>query len=449
MTQKLTPTSGVDQVPAALPVTTGQTATAQIPCLPDEMWLHIFTNFTAPETLTGRLVCRNWHQLMEDDSLWRFFLGRDFQPSKTDKPKELYQRNYRTNPNLIHGIYATTTFTLTETIGYWYICTKGGKLIAPNRAGDIEIWDLKNGTPLNTFKNKNDGDVLSLIVTEEGKVVASYAIGEIKLWDLKTGQCERTLSYPTHPMIPGLWTGEVARQLISENEKTLISVDDDRKVTIWDLETCKIAQTFMLNAPDWKSVNPWRSGPSEIKCLIMTKEGNLISGEPDGRILIWDREGKCIKTLLYPCRGFPIALVLTKDGKLISRYEGIYSHIAIWNLETGECEMSMPEDLSAMSSLALSKTERILISGSDKKITFWDLEMTESEAMLTPGSDEELTFWDLQETKSEAILTPGSDEGELRFGIWRRLNRKQYLLPDRTRNLRFWIWRRQIVLYIA
>ena len=237
MTQKLTTTSG-----AASTVKTEQTTTAQIPCLPDEMWLQIFTNLTAPETLAARLVCRNWHQLMEDDSLWRFFLGRDFQPSKTDKPKELYQQNCLTNPNLISGVYSTRMFPIGQSMLCRHACTKDGKFIRPTDGGSIQIWDLKNGTLLNTFKNQYDEGVVSLIVTEEGKVIAGYANGKIHLLDLQTGQLEQSFSCPN--LSGGRHISHaVARHLISENEKTLISVDDHCNVTVWDLETGKSVQT--------------------------------------------------------------------------------------------------------------------------------------------------------------------------------------------------------------
>ena len=407
MTQKLTPTSG-----AASTVTTVPTATAQIPCLPDEMWLQIFTNLTAPETLAARLVCRNWHQLMEDDSLWRFFFGRDFQLSEVDHPKELYQRNYRTNPNLTHGIYSTTTFPITKGIVCNHACIKDEKFIVPNYDGDIEIWDLKNGTLLHAFKNQYDGAVTSLIVTEEGKVIAGYAKrGRILLWDLHTGQCERSLFYPSQ-MAGGRYIYEVARHFISENEKTLISVDDHCKVTIWDLETGKSAQTFSL----------MQSWGVTICSLIMTKEGNLITGEFNGRIRIWNREGECIRTIDSNSRGWVSALVLTKKGKLISRYESD-ARSKIWNLENGECERDMEEDLTHSCSLFLSRPETLLISGSEKTVKFWDL-ATGSCLLRMKGSEDRgsrVLF-----TEDEQLVLCSPDTGTVKVLNFRASNNEVF-----------------------
>ncbi len=351
MTSELKSTSGAGQALTPLTVTTAQPTAEGIQCLPEEILLHIFTDLTAPETLAARLVCRKWDQLMEDSSLWRFFLGRDFQISETDNPKEVYRRNYCTNPNLTHGIYSTTAVQITKNIVCQHACFKDGKFIIPNYDGDIEIWDLKNGTLLNVFKNQHDGVVSSLIVTEKGQVIAGYVKGKIQLWDLQTGKREHAFICPAKSR---------ARHLISENEKTLIWIDDHSNVTICDLETLKCVQTFRLNMS--------RGYP--IQSIIMTKEGNFITGEQCGKIRVWNREGSCIKTL-DSC-GWVGALVLTKDGKLISRYQSNVS-IKIWNLESGECEMPMEEGRTSSCSLFLSELETVLISGSDETVKFWDL----------------------------------------------------------------------------
>ncbi len=350
-------TSNVTEALARLTLTSEEAPEEGMQRLPDETMLHILTSLTVPETLAARLVCRRWDRLMEDRSLWHFFLGRDFQPSETENPKELYQENYRTNPNLTRGIYSTRTVPISKNTVCRLARVKDEKLIIPNFDGDIKIWDLQNGTLFNTLQSFHEGVVTSLIVTKEGKVIAGFLKGRIQIWDLQTGEREGSfLSRPPHAgSLP-----VAARHLFSVDEKTLISVDAHSNVTIWDLSTGKMAQTFTLD-------------PCSIfYSLIMTKEGNFISGEQNGIIRVWDREGSCIKTLDCKSKGMVSALVLTEEGKLISICEMDF-FLKMWNLENGECELTMEGDRTSSCSLFLSKRETLLISGSEQTVKFWDL----------------------------------------------------------------------------
>ena len=89
-------------------------------------------------------------------------------------------------------------------------------------------------------------------------------------------------------------------------------------IRVWDLEkgVCKVLSR----------------GTAEIVSLILTKEGQLISGFLDGTIMIWDlKTEKCLKTFHMP--GPMTSLCLTEGNQLISGYY-IGGQIHVWNLDT-------------------------------------------------------------------------------------------------------------------
>ena len=141
-----------------------------------ELMLHIFCNLSASDIAPATLVCREWNVLLKDKLLWKFFFHRDYQVPEVENPKEIYQKKYRFNRNLVRGIYSLRVIRTGKGTKSDRAYVKGGKLFVPKWSGEIEIWDLEKGA----LEKKLPGDkttAMSLVVTEEGGSLRSLRMG--------------------------------------------------------------------------------------------------------------------------------------------------------------------------------------------------------------------------------------------------------------------------------
>ncbi len=66
---------------------------AQTLGLPEEVLLIVFSKMPTSSAAVNSLVCKAWHRINQDTSLWNLFLERDFPDSmKRENPKQLYQQ---------------------------------------------------------------------------------------------------------------------------------------------------------------------------------------------------------------------------------------------------------------------------------------------------------------------------------------------------------------------
>ncbi|MGC1878904.1 MAG: hypothetical protein WA347_05650 [Rhabdochlamydiaceae bacterium] len=387
-------------IPQSFSPSNPQENPSPISSLPGELIRGIFTELGVSNALIGSNVCHFWNTVLNDNSLWKFFLRRDlrcdFQSLATEgTPKEVYRQEYLFNLNLPKGRYSQKEFDVGSDQSHSCAHIKGQELFLGLDGNKIEIWDLKSRTRKKTLIDvhgkiaSQTGNIVHIVPTNTGKLISgSGSSSEIAVWDLETNACIMTIPGSPYSIFLNdgklishscggdikIWNLEngVCEKTIERNEpKTtlhaLLSKDGkkiiygqpfDREIQVWNLESGICETTFQ--------------GNREIISLALTEEGKLISGEcrgvdlfAGGEIRIWDLEtGKCENTF-QGHQGSVNSLVLTKNGKLIS---GCMSgEIKIWNLKNGDCEMTFKIDREqtkaftpAMFSLALTEESELV-----------------------------------------------------------------------------------------
>ncbi len=316
--------------------------------LANELAIKIFSYLRVSEISVVSTVCWQWHQLAEDESLWRFFLKRDFKRLETNHPKEAYRNCRDFYPNLGRGIYAARRIrTHIEIEGPAAIyrnlllgSKKERKLISGYRDGTIKIWDLAKGVCEKTLVHR--GAVDHLFLTKNGKLISeSYHEdlhrSKLKIWDLESGVCEQVLNHPG-----------ILNSLISTENGTLISGDWEGTIRVLDLATgdCKITL---------------ESEPKNITSLCLTcfaQDKKLVSGSYDGMIRVWNLETGTCEMKMEAHNNRISCLIVTQEGKLISG--GWDEMIKVWNLDTGDCEMSIQSDQTALCLLIPTKEKKLM-----------------------------------------------------------------------------------------
>ena len=203
----------------------------------------------------------------------------------------------------------------------------------------IKIWDLEEGTCLKTLRG-HTGAVVCLVLTEGGQLISGSYDKTIKIWDLTTGTCLNTRQ------------GHVAgvTSLILTKKGQLISGDSFKMIKIWDLTTGTLLSTFQGHA-------------FGVTCLVLTEGGQLISGSYDDTIKIWDLEKcQCLNTLEGHKYAVASLIFIEEENQLISiSYDD--GTIKVWNLKTGTCLKTLQRHSGGGRALLLTK-EGQLISGS-------------------------------------------------------------------------------------
>ncbi len=361
-------TAGVDHRPDS---SNPEEPLPPIQLLPPELMLAIFTQLGTLHVLTSLTVCKSWNTLLNDHSLWKHFLKRDlncdFDPLKTEcPPKELYRSKYPSYVNFSRGIYSVREIVIGSSECLDCVRLHDGEaILGYGQARRIDIWDLRSRTCKKTLTDDRElisrdyGKIFSLIPTNKGKLISCHGdwfeSKQIAIWDLEINACILTIPCS-------------ADQAFLMGDK-LVSHDCNGNYQIWDLESGDCEKTVERTA-----VQP-------IRCSILSQDEKKLIYGTYAEIEIWDLESGICTATLQGHTSTVTTFILTEDGKLISG-ETFHDHpdyalaggeIRIWNLENGDCEMTLRGLEGAIASLVLTKTGNLISVSHIGQIKIWNL----------------------------------------------------------------------------
>jgi WD40 repeat protein len=264
--------------------------------------------------------------------------------------------------------------------------TDGRIVSAWSTSEKMSIWDITTGTCVGQINSKPDrtyNDRISfLLQLMDGRLLSVSWTGNLNIWNLDTGKCVKTIL-----------TGRCEVQALQFEEGTLVTWSPNQysDLMIWDVKSTK--QTI-------KPLKILKGHRGQVKCALPLLDGRIISGSSDYRIKIWDSvSGDCVATFLGhrdaitcllrlsssssssssggssrsgfvrvlsgsddgtlriwdpsivsshsvpPClatlhHASPVLQVIQlADGRVVS---GAFDALKIWNIETGECMMTIP-----------------------------------------------------------------------------------------------------------
>jgi len=174
------------------------------------------------------------------------------------------------------------------------LATGGGE---PTRGGDIKIWQVADGKPMQSFTNVHSDAVFGLDFSADGKYLASGAADKfVKVLDLATGKVVRTFEGHTHHVLGVSW---------KRDGRTLASAGADNVIKVWDFVTGERKKTIEGFGKEVTSISfigitdqtLASSGDDQIRTVsdsgekIRSFEGgtnfmNSASITPDGKIVI-------------------------------------------------------------------------------------------------------------------------------------------------------------------
>lgn len=213
----------------------------------------------------------------------------------------------------------------------------------------IRVWDLKTGKCERALRRHiSTATAVATFVTDgKPKILSGSGIygyreengyvhddGDIHTWDMKTGKCEHTLRGHKRSV-------EAVATCIVDGKTKLVSASIDKTVRIWDAQTGK-CEHVLLGHEDWVT---------SVACFTVGSQVKIVSGSQDGVVRVWNvHSGECEHILQGPESTYCMLAPADLNGevKLVVGFQLRFSDaesselLTIWNLETGECELSAP-----------------------------------------------------------------------------------------------------------
>ena len=184
-------------------------------------------------------------------------------------------------------------------------------------------------------------------------------------------------------------SGTITSLLFADNQ--LISSSEDKTIKVWDHQTRKCTKTIQCH-------------DQPLSCLAIFDDGSrLISGSPNGSILMWSLETGEDVTLNTHGQAIT-GLAIYDNNTLVSAAND--ECIRLWDLEKMECLISLRGHQKEILSLIVNKaTKQIFSGGVDKTVRCWDVEKCNCTATL------EVPHPVLCLDSNDDILVAGLDNG--------------------------------------
>ena len=196
-------------------------------------------------------------------------------------------------------------------------------IVSGSRDEMIKFWDVETGNLNKTIAAHVDG-VYDVRYAPNGEILASYGVDEkINLWNPKTGEFINTLIPKYQPILVGS-TG-IEAITFSPDNTTLVSVNTNGTIRVWDLNNLSISKTF-------------ETIQSEVYAVRFSPDGQTlaINGPPNNEntIQIWDISTGNQITTLNGHTDRVASLEFSTDGNSLASYS--YDNtLQIWDVKTG------------------------------------------------------------------------------------------------------------------
>jgi WD40 repeat protein/nucleoside phosphorylase len=253
--------------------------------------------------------------------------------------------------NFAHAHLAKSVFT--DTFG-GTLCVAlsplGGLLASGRATGEIQLWHVASGLPLQTFRGHTDW-VHSVAFSPDGKILASGSVDQtVHLWEVSSGTCLNTLHGHT---------SAIHSVAFSPDGRALASGGDDQTVRLWEVSSGKSLNTLFGHS-NW------------INSVAFSPDGKtLASGSHDQTVRLWEvSSGKCLKTLQDHTDRLE-SVAFSPDGRILS--SGSHDQtVRLWEVSSGKCLKTLQGHTSRVYSVAFSPDGRTLASGSDDQtVRLW------------------------------------------------------------------------------
>ncbi len=252
-----------------------------------------------------------------------------------------------------------------------------GRLITGDGNGAARLWELETGKVIRTFTG-HKGGVRSVALTGDGRLVTGSNDDTARLWDLETGQELR--AFTGHKL---MLNGGVTVAVTGDGR--LVTGSGDSTARLWDLET---------SPENGGVVRAFTGHQGPVYSVALTGDGRLVTGSRDRTVRLWDLgTGTEIRAFIHTAlrsrdrtnsttrtigdvnriiEGAVTSVALTRDDRLVS---GAWDNSArLWDLETGKELRAFTGHEGGVGSVALTGDGRLVTGSVDRTARLWDLE---------------------------------------------------------------------------
>jgi WD40 repeat protein len=251
----------------------------------------------------------------------------------------------------------------------------GSLLACADSANAIHLWDAEAGKSLHVLK-EHEAEIRCLTFAPDGLRLASAGADRvIHLWDARQG---RLLSGRGEHIL------QRTQVAVTPDGSRLVSTSGGAGLRIWDVKG------------SGSEIRPQEDGPLHV--LALSPDGKLLAGGgSDTRVRVWETATGKFHTFLEGQKGKVAAAAFSPDGTILASASDVDGMVWLWNMETREPVLVIPEaaDACTVETLAFRPQGRYLaVGGID-----W---------LATGGSDGAICIWDIQDNCSVAVLDRGA-----------------------------------------
>ena len=184
---------------------------------------------------------------------------------------------------------------------------------------------------------------------------------EAILWDAKSGRLLHRLPGHSGPLVLA----------IAPDERTLVTVDREHILRIWDVATGKLRLKSNSLAPEWATWGVMR--------LVFSRDGQTLYACSGGGVQVVDPATGTLRRSLAVGTMSIGDLCLSPDGKTLALARGKWADhdhdegvVELWDLASGELKTSLAKEYGSAICVAFSPDGRTLATGHrNGKIVRW------------------------------------------------------------------------------
>jgi WD40 repeat protein len=229
----------------------------------------------------------------------------------------------------------------------------------------IKVFNLSAGELLRTVALPSSTIFMrSITISPDGHILtATTDDNTIMIWNLTTGELLHTLDgYSTRAY----------NVVISPDGQTLANGNEDGTINVWNWRNGKLLYTLKGFSPIGYHINDHPDGRniSQYEIAFSPDGQSLISVNSDRTITVWNQHtGQLLYTL--KCHATIVSrIIFSSDGRTIA--SGNEDGIKVWNLYTGELLRILRKYSSPIKSIAIgSNGNTLAIGNNDGTITVW------------------------------------------------------------------------------
>lgn len=344
--------------------------------LPLEVLLNILSYLDAKSVLAVSQVCRRWHRVVNNTTLWRNMLMRDKLVAD-----EHHLHRELVNPAKLFAEWASPSPYHNE--------INAAQILYKKRSIILRRWMDPKFEPSRISVAGHGSNIVTCLQHDEEKVITGIEGKLINVYSTKTGELLRVLKGHDG----GVWA-------LKYFSNTLVSGSTDRDVRVWNIRTGRCTHVFRGHTSTVRCLDilhPSKIGVNDNGLPIMyPNEPLLVTGSRDHNLHVWKlpldnedvRADDITETKTYdakdPSNPYIVAILTghTQSVRSVTGYGNIIvsgsydTTVRVWDLlEGGRCKHILEGHSDKIYSTALNFDKRRCYSGSmDLSINVWDIE---------------------------------------------------------------------------